>query len=193
MAADTPAPDWPEDAVEVGRILDGWGIKGWIKVQSYADQPQALLSSSYWFLKPPVPVTGVARPQAVVQRTAVPAGLKITASRRHGDGVVASVDGVVDRNGADALKGLRIFVSRSAFPKAQSGEYYWVDLIGLAVVNREGVALGEVTDLTDTGPHSVLRVQDADGGERLIPFVAAYVDDVNLAERRVTVDWGLDY
>jgi 16S rRNA processing protein RimM len=193
MAAETLAPDWPEDAVEVGRILDGWGIKGWVKVQSYADQPQALLSSGYWFLKPPAAVTGVVRPQAIVQRAATPTVLKVTASRRHGDGVVASVDGVVDRNGADALKGMRIFVSRSAFPKAEPGEYYWVDLIGLAVVNRDGVALGEVTDLTDTGPHSVLRVRTADGEERLIPFVAAYVDDVNLTERRVTVDWGLDY
>jgi 16S rRNA processing protein RimM len=61
------------------------------------------------------------------------------------------------------------------------------------VVNRQGERLGVVADLLDTGAHSVLRVQPAVGDERLIPFVAAYVDDVNLAERRITVDWGLDY
>ena len=74
---------------------------------------------------------------------------------------------------------------------------YWVDLIGLDVVNREGERLGTVAGLIDTGPHSVLRVAPAPGGsetdERLIPFVGAYVDDVSLAERRITVDWGLDF
>ena len=96
---------------------------------------------------------------------------------------------------AEALKGARIFVSRASFPQADEDEYYWVDLIGLQVVNREGQSLGTVADLIDTGPHTVLRIVDptAEGGERLVPFVDAYVDDVNIAERRITVDWGLDF
>jgi 16S rRNA processing protein RimM len=127
--------------------------------------------------------------------------LKITAAREQGDGVVASAQEVPDRNAAELLKGARVFVSRASFPTADEGEYYWVDLIGLEVVNREGIVLGTVTDLLDTGPHSVLRVQPKDvpagmsalEAERLIPFVAAYVDQVDMAQKRILVDWGADY
>ena len=108
---------------------------------------------------------------------------------------------VPDRTSAEALRGARVFVGRASFPTAASDEFYWIDLIGLAVVNRQGEHLGTVIGLLDTGPHSVLRVA-ADGdaapsptpeAERLIPFVAAYIDDVSLAQRLITVDWGLDY
>jgi 16S rRNA processing protein RimM len=186
---------WPEDAVEVGRIVDAWGVKGWIKVQPFASDPQALFSSKRWFLKP-ADDAAVKRPAS-----AQPAGqplpqlLKIVQAKNHGDVVVAQVQEVEDRSGAEALRGARIFVGRSSFPTADPDEYYWVDLIGMSVVNREQEALGTVVGLIDTGPHSVLRIQPADpqAEERLVPFVAAYVDDVNTAEKRITVDWGLDY
>jgi 16S rRNA processing protein RimM len=186
---------WPEDAVEVGRIVDAWGVKGWIKVQPFASDPQALFSSKRWFLKP-ADDAAVKRPAS-----AQPAGqplpqlLKIVQAKNHGDVVVAQVQEVEDRSGAEALRGARIFVGRSSFPTADPDEYYWVDLIGMSVVNREQGALGTVVGLIDTGPHSVLRIQPADpqAEERLVPFVAAYVDDVNTAEKRITVDWGLDY
>jgi 16S rRNA processing protein RimM len=127
--------------------------------------------------------------------------LKIASAREQGDVVVATSPDIPDRNAAEALKGARVFVSRESFPTAGDGEYYWIDLIGLDVVNRDGVALGPVVDLIDTGPHCVLRVRrpeaapDAkpDDAERLIPFVDAFVDQVDLAARRITVDWGLDY
>ena len=186
---------WPEDAVEVGRIVDAWGVKGWIKVQPFAADPQALFSSRRWFLKPPEP-QGPRRPAAP---SAVPALLKITQVKHHGDAVVAQALDVADRSGAEALKGARIFVSRASFPSADADEYYWVDLIGLSVVNLQGERLGTVTGLLDTGPHSVLRIapEGAEPGdeasERLVPFVAAYVIDVSLADKRITVDWGLDY
>jgi len=186
-------PTWPEDAVEVGRIVGAWGVKGGIKVLPYSSDPKALFSSRRWFLKAPA-----AQRPTPVAAAAVPELLKITGAREHGDGVVATAQEVPDRNAAEALKGALVFVARSSFPTAASDEYYWVDLIGLAVVNREGQALGTVTDLLDTGPHSVLRVAVPEPGpdgeaERLIPFVAAYIDKVDLPERRITVDWGLDY
>jgi 16S rRNA processing protein RimM len=191
---DTPA--WPEDAVEVGRIVDAWGVKGWIKVQPFAADPQALFSSRRWFLQPPEPSGGPRRPASA---GTIPPLLKITQAKHHGDGVVALAQDVVDRSGAEALRGARIFVSRASFPSADPDEYYWVDLIGLTVVNLQGETLGTVAGLLDTGPHSVLRIAplDADpkdeAAQRLVPFVAAYVSDVSLAERRITVDWGLDY
>lgn len=192
-AALEPA-DWPVDAIEVGYIVDAWGLKGWIKVKPFASDPQALFSTRRWYLKPSEKA-GVARPATVVR--SMPLSLKITQAKEHGDVVVALAEEVPDRTAAEAVRGARVFVGRSSFPAAGKDEFYWVDLIGLAVVNREGEALGSVTGLLDTGPHSVLRVAlTLDGpaeDERLIPFVAAYVDDVSLEKRLITVDWGLDF
>ena len=173
--------DFPADAVEVGRVLGAWGIKGWIKVQAFASDPQALFSTKRWHLRAP-DGPGVMPPPL----------LRVTESREQGDFVVAGAQEVPDRNAAEALRGARVFVSRSSFPTAGADEYYWVDLIGCAVTNRDGVALGTVADLIDTGAHSVLRVVQGDD-ERLIPFVAAYIDTVDLPTRSITVDWGLDF
>jgi 16S rRNA processing protein RimM len=183
---------WPEDAVEVARIVDAWGIKGGLKVVPYASKPEALFSSKRWFLQPSerqaLPKAGAATP--------MPRVLRIVTAKVQGDSVVATAREVPDRNAAEALKGARVFVSRASFPTADEGEYYWIDLLGLDVVNRDGEPLGKVVDLLDTGAHSVLRLAlDVDGKnvERLIPFVKAYIDQVDLPGRRVVADWGLDY
>lgn len=185
-------PAWPDDAVEVGRIGGAWGVKGWFKVQPFATDPQALFSSKRWFLR----AADEARP-ARPGAAALPALLKIVEAKEHGDGVVARAQEVADRDAAEALRGARIFVGRSSFPTAGADEYYWVDLIGLAVLNREDQLLGSVVGLLDTGAHSVLRVLPEGGkgeaDERLIPFVARYIDEVDMPARCIRVDWGLDY
>lgn len=193
----------PADAVEVGRILDAYGVKGWVKVQSFSDDPKALLASKRWFLKAsPDQVRRRVGPGNGSALSSLPPALQIINARFHGDVIVAQAEGVTDRDAAEALRGGSIFVSRASFPPAPPDEYYWVDLIGLSVVNLRGEALGTVAGMIDTGPHSVFRVtpvepppegKTAEEVERLIPFVAAYVHDVSLPERRVTVDWGLDY
>jgi 16S rRNA processing protein RimM len=198
-AGDAFEPAFPDDAVEVGRVLGAWGLKGGIRVQPFSKDPQALFSSRRWFIRPPEPTAALSglRPPL----SSYPPLLRITHSKEQGDTVVATAQELPDRNAAEAMKGARIFIARSSFPTAGDGEFYWIDLIGLAVHNRQGEALGTVTDLLDTGAHSVLRVHrpdvaegaSLDETERLIPFVAAYIDDVNLAERRISVDWGLDY
>ena len=186
---------WPADALEVGRIGDAWGLKGWFKVLSYASPPEAILSARRWHLR------AAGRTPATVR---LPDTLEIREVREHGDGIVAIAEGIADRSAAEALRGALIYIERSSFPKAGDDEFYWADLIGLGVVNREGVVLGEVVGLIDTGPHSVLRIAppkpapEADAPapaaeERLIPFVSAYVDTVDLAGRRIVVDWGLDF
>ena len=184
---------WPDDAIEVARVVGAWGIKGGIRVAAYAADPQALFSSRRWFLQ-----ADPARPRPA-GTAPLPRVLRITQAKEHGDGIVATAQELTDRNAAEAMKGVRIFVSRASFPSTGDDEFYWVDLIGLDVVNREGQALGRVVELMDTGAHSVLQVVAELPGdppqrqERLIPFVSAYVDRVSLAERRITVDWGLDY
>jgi 16S rRNA processing protein RimM len=229
---------WPEDAVEVGRIVDAWGVKGGIKVQPFSSDPQALFCTKKWFLRPAEAASGaLSRPSAkagdasavvapvarkvaagsapMAARLAAPRFLQMKLVREQGDIVVGTAEGLDDRNAAEALKGARVYVSRSAFPTPDDGEYYWIDLIGLDVVNPQGDYLGKVADLMDTGPHSVLRclteatpavdptAGQADGQpaqaklaeptERLIPFVDAYIVSVSLADKRIVADWGLDY
>jgi 16S rRNA processing protein RimM len=177
----------PADAIEVGRIADAWGVKGWFKALPHSADPEALFSSKSWYLLPaekgPKTFSG-------------PGCLVITGIKHHADTVVASAQGVKDRDEAEALRGARIFIARSSFPMPGIDEYYWVDLIGLDVVNREGVALGVVNELLATGLQTVLVMSfqhDGKSMERMIPFVAAYIDRVDLATRHIAVDWQPDY
>ena len=201
LALDTAA--LPADAIEVGRIADAWGIKGWFKVLPHSASPEALFSCKRWFLLPPDRPMKPSRTPPTSAQAALdwtePLVLRIKESKDHSDTIVASAHDIDDRNAAEALRGARIFVPRSSFPTAADGEYYWVDLIGLDVVNREGVALGQVKDLMSTGPQTVLVLEAApaaEGGkpvERMIPFVSAFVDGVDLPARRIIVDWQPDY
>jgi 16S rRNA processing protein RimM len=177
----------PADAIEVGRIADAWGVKGWFKVLPHSASPEALFSSKRWYLLP------TERGTKTFTGTVL---LRVREAKEHSDTIVASAHEVDDRSAAEALKGARVFIPRSSFPTASTDEYYWVDLIGLQVVNREGVALGQVKELLSTGPQTVLVIEYAEDGkamERMIPFVSAYVDGVDLPGKRITVDWQTDY
>jgi 16S rRNA processing protein RimM len=187
MTLGLESAELPVDAIEVGRIADAWGIKGWFKVLPYSASPEALFSSKRWFLQP------AERGAKTFSGTVL---LKVKEAKEHSDSVVATSAEVPDRNAAELLKGARIFVSRASFPTPEADEYYWVDLIGLDVVNREGVALGAVRELLHTGPQTVLVLAYEEEGkskERMIPFVSAYIDTVDLAGRRITADWQPDY
>ena len=177
----------PADAVEVGRIADAWGIKGWFKVLPYSASPEALFSSKRWFLQP------AEKGAKTFSGTLL---LKIKEAKEHSDAVVAWAEDVPDRNMAELLKGARIFVPRSSFPTPETDEYYWVDLIGLNVVNREGQDMGVVHELLHTGPQTVLVLtyqEDGKTKERMIPFVGIYIDKVDLAAKRIDVDWQAEY
>jgi 16S rRNA processing protein RimM len=181
----------PADAIEVGRIADAWGIKGWFKVLPHSASPEALFSSKRWYLLPPD------RPMKAAMPWTGALLLKIKEAKDHSDSVVATSLDIVDRNAAEALRGARVFVPRSSFPTAGQDEYYWVDLIGLDVFNRQGEAMGQVKELLSTGPQTVLVLTYTDTqakeAERMIPFVAAFIDAVDLPGRRITVDWQADY
>lgn len=187
MRAET-ADSWPADAVEVGAIVDAYGLKGWVKVAAHADAGQggdALLSAKRWWL-----LKGRERHSAPSLQ-----------AKTHSDSVVAHLGGIADRDAALALRGSRVYVSRSEFPALQADEFYWVDLLGLDVVNLAGENLGKVAGMIDNGAHSVLRVEypaaDKSGkpvtAERLIPFVGVFVKTVDQAAKQITVDWEADY
>jgi len=116
VAAAEPTP-WPADAVEVARVVGAWGVKGWLKLQPLADDPQALLHARRWHLQ--------AGDRAIA--------LTIGEARRHGAALIASAHELADRDSAEALRGARVFVSRASFPALGADEFYWRDLIGLAV------------------------------------------------------------
>lgn len=193
FAAPSPADvAMPADAVEVGVIIGAWGVKGEIRVKPFSSDAEVLFSTEQWFLQ----ASDQPRPPGARPLQVLPAALHVLRARGQGDSVVAAVQGLADRDHAQALAGARIFVSRASFPATRNDdEFYWVDLIGLSVVNRAGLALGRVIGLIETGPHCVLRILAPDDGaeECLIPFVAAYVDQVDKAGRVITVDWEADY
>ena len=187
MGSGLESAELPADAVELGHILGAWGVAGWFKVVPYSANSEALLSSRSWLLLPARSgirtFTGVAR-------------LSIKQTKIHSGSMVAAACGLDDRDAAQALQGARIFVSRSDFPATKKDEYYWVDLIGLDVVNREGVALGTVRELVATGAQTVLVMDYQHEGktlERMIPFVSSYVDEVDLRARSIVVNWQADY
>lgn len=182
------AESWPDDAVEVGAIVDAYGLKGWIKVAAHADAGRggdALLSAKRWWL-----MKGHERSSAPVSQAKI-----------HSDSIVAQLGGTADRDAALALRGTRVYICRSDFPALEADEFYWVDLLGLDVMNLAGVPLGKVADMIDNGAHSVLRIEYPDTGkdgkpatgERLIPFVGVYVKKVDQAAKQIIVDWEADY
>jgi 16S rRNA processing protein RimM len=167
--------------VVLGKIVGAYGLQGWVRVHAFADDPQAWSRIPIWWLgqenSPPQSWREVALKQ----------------SRLHLDALVVQLDGVADRDAAEALKGTLVGAPREVLPAASKDEYYWADLIGLDVVNAREQALGKVESLIETGANDVLCVRDGDGKEHLLPFVGAVVLDVDLAAKRIRVEWEADW
>lgn len=186
----------PQDLVELGFVTGAYGIRGWVKVQPHSADADALLGAKQWWLQKAVGPLGRLRSSDEPHQA-----VAVQAAKSHSGTVVAQFVNVTDRNVAEAYKGCTVWVSRAEFPPSAEGEYYWLDLIGAQAVNLQGDALGEVVGLMDNGAHQILRVQyvevDANGAsknaERLIPFVGNFVNDVNVAAKKIVVDWGLDF
>ena len=158
--------------VVVGRFGPPFGIKGWLNVISYTDPLTNLADYRPWF----------------VERDGAWTEIAIDALQPHRNGFVAQIRGIADRNEAQTFSGRAIGVEDGTLPEVGDDEFYWKDLIGLTVEDGRGVVLGEVTGLIETGANDVLVVR-AQTGEELIPFVDQFVTRVDLANRRVIVDW----
>ena len=176
----------PSDLVDVGYISGAFGLQGWVKIHPYSSTAGALLGVKDWWLAMPAATD--------------PMPMQRMSSKMQGDGVVARLAEVVDRNAAELLKGAVVKVSRRDFPALPADEFYWLDLIGLVVLNLQGDRLGTVRGLMDNGAHPILRVadesvveQDLSRHEKLIPFVEHFVKVVDQAAGVITVDWGLDF
>jgi 16S rRNA processing protein RimM len=159
----------------MGRIVAPFGVRGWIKVRPQTESADGLLAYRTWWL--------AAQDEWRAHR--------LLEGRVQGTDLVARLEGIEDRDRAAQLRGSQIAVPRSELPPAPEGEYYWSDLIGLSVVNREGVQLGRVAEIFATGANDVLVVRGE--RERLIPFIDPVVVEVNIEASVLTLDWGADY
>lgn len=163
--------------IVLGRIVAPFGVKGWLRVHPFGDDPEAWRAMPRWWLSDDA--------EAPAEHWQA---LTLESVKRHGDGVVAKLEGVGDRNAAEALDGLFVGAPRDALPATADEEYYWADLVGLEVVNEQDGILGRVASLIETGAHDVLVVRDGER-ERLLPFVAQVVRKVDVPGGRIRVDW----
>src|SRR5512139_1568350 len=160
----------------MGRVTGPYGVRGWIKVRPFTETAEGL----------------VVHTKGWVGREGEWREVRVVDAASHSGQVVALLEGLADRERAAALKGMEVAVPRDAFPETGEDEYYWADLIGLKVANLQGDELGEVAEVFSNGAQDVLRVVEG-RRERLIPFVAAVVGRVDLADGRIEVDWGKDW
>ena len=167
-------PEW----VVLGQVQGVSGVSGLLKVYSYTEKMADIFQYRQWWLQHPQGQEW--RPYALVM------------GRQQGKTLVAQLDGVSDREQAKSLTGALIAIPRAELPALPAGEYYWSDLVGLEVFNREGERLGQIEKILPTGANDVLVLRTEDGAERLIPY-GHLVLQVDLQARRMDVDWQADY
>jgi 16S rRNA processing protein RimM len=166
------------DIVVLGRLADPYGIRGWLKLHAFGDDPLGWAEMPIWWISR----------DGESWRECGLKSLKV-----HNNGLVVLLDGIDDRSAAEAAKGMLVGVPRSALPIPEEGEFYWSELIGLDVVNTADEKLGKVAGLIESAANSVLRVVADDEKERLLPFVAAVVLAVEKDAGLIRVEWGSDW
>lgn len=160
----------------VGKISGVFGLKGWVKIFSYTEPRENILSYSAWRLR----------------KNGQIKSLKVKDGQRQGKNVVAHLEAVDDRDVAESLIGWEIYIERDQLPTLAKDEYYWTDLVGLKVITKSGVKLGVIDHLFETGANDVLVVSG--DRERLIPFLMEQtVLAVDLDGKCLTVDWDPDF
>jgi 16S rRNA processing protein RimM len=159
----------------VGRILGAQGVKGLVRIFSNTSPRENIVNYSPWYIE-----QGPLRKQVAVT------------GRLQGRNVVARLDGIEDRSQAEALSGCQIFINPEQLPALEAGDYYWSDLVGLAVETLQGEPLGVIASMMETGADDVMVLSGE--RERLVPFVVdEIVKEVDLDKRRLVVDWSPEY
>ncbi len=156
--------------IEYGRVAEPYGVRGWLRV--VVDEPELLAAAPLWW------IGGVAR--------------AVQESRPHSGTLLAKLEGIENPEDARKLKGRPVEIPR---PAAGEGRYYWSDLIGLEVVNEQGMVLGVVKQMSSNGVHDVMEVAGTkeDARTRLLPFVPVYVKKIDLQNKRIDVEWQEDW
>ncbi len=168
-----------QDSIVVGKLGAPHGIKGWLKVHSFTDDPEGIFDFNPW----------------LVNHQGKWETFEVVDWRRSGKGFIAKFEKINDRDHAMSFTHAEITVEKSQIPELPDGEFYWRDLIGMTVVTDKGYGLGKVDDLMETGSNDVLVVKaNSNDGfgktERLLPFLTdSVIKNVNLDAKEITVDW----
>ena len=176
-------PNKPKSGlVNIGRIGRAHGVQGWVNIISFTEPKENILTYQPWQLR-----------SLTTLKT-----ITFEASRILGDGIIVKLAGCNDRDVAKAYTNAEIAIEQERFPQLEAGEYYWTDLIGLRVINQNGVTLGDVIDLMETGSNDVLIVRETlDSGaprDHLIPYLPKeFVVDINLDTKVIQVIWDPDF
>lgn len=179
-----PQPGGPggnvDNIVVMARVGAPHGVRGDVKLRPLSSDPATLLEARHWWIRRRTI-------DAAWQRC------RLHGARRHGDQMIAQIDDAVTREAAAMLRGAEIGVDRADLPPPGAGEWYRHDLVGMAVVTREGVTLGTVRGFAESSAHPLLDVAGDGGVDRLIPWVPEFVVAVDPMARRIDVDWQPDY
>jgi len=172
----------PEQPLVVGQITSVYGVKGWVKLYSHTDPIEGIFKYSRWWLK----TSKGWRP------------IELNQGRLQGRGLVTAVKGYSDRDQVKEICGSDVYIDAQELPKLDEGDYYWSQIEGLKVTTKEGIFLGEVKQLMETGANDVLVVRACEGShdreERLIPYVPdMYVLNINLEQQSMLVDWDPEF
>ena len=174
--------------VVLGRVSGAYGVRGWLRIQVFGDDPLSWREMDTWWLSRP-------RDRLTNDQSSDEdwEAYGLGQCRLQGGDLVAQLTGIADRDAAEALKGALLAVPRAHLPDPGKDAYYWGDLLGMAVVGTGNVPLGVVVRLLETGANDVLVVIDADGHERLLPFVESVIARVDPAVRRIDAVWEADW
>ena len=173
----------------LGKISGVHGVQGWVKVYSWTDPMEAIVDYDPWYIRPQVPGAGNGKASAWQK-------IRVKSGRKHGKTVIAKLEHCNDRDQALGYIGYEIAIEPGQLEALQNdNEYYWRDLIGLRVVNRQQEDLGVVKNLMETGVNDVLVVySENDQRERLVPWTPGHaIDSVDLDSRVILVDWDADF
>lgn len=165
-----------QNRVAMGYIKGVFGIKGWLKIAANTEYSDSLLDYPEWHL---------VKDDKTISVT-LEAGKVVNGELQ------VKFEGINDRDLAFSLRGYTIEIPREAFAPTEEDEYYWTDLVGMTVVNKDHTVLGKVSNLMETGANDVLMI-DGEHGQILIPFVSQYIETVDTGSKTITADWGLDY
>jgi 16S rRNA processing protein RimM len=164
-----------KDLVVMGRVVAPYGVFGWLKIVPDTEEFDGLLDYKKWWIGKDNDWRELAVKEAKI----------------HNDVLVVKLQGIDDRDEAAACKGKQIAVPRALLPKLEDEEYYWSDLIGLNVKNLQNVDFGKITDVFATGANDVI-VATGDK-ERLIPYIAQVIVEVDLDAKTMLVDWDAEF
>ena len=174
------APD-ASTLMKIGQLKKPYGIKGWLWVFSETDDRTAIFDMQSWWMKT---ATGM-KP------------LTVKAWRQQGSGIVAQFEQIADRNVAETMNGVTVWVEQDILPETGADEYYWADLVSLRVINEQDEYLGDIAEMFATGAHDIMRVSatsdSLDSEERLIPWHKQTVLQVDMTGKTVVVAWPSDY